>query len=106
MFQVCHIVLGLKPVSCQEENKIVRGWLQREERRGYLVGQFWCLIAIEWWHSWEKYVTCSAKVRCLSRKKENPTSSLIFPLCFHKNDNFPILTVIQIDFRVIRRVHP
>jgi len=62
MLQVCHIVLGLKPVSRQEENKIVCGWLQREERRGYLVGQFWCLVAIEWWHAWENYVTSPAKV--------------------------------------------
>lgn len=62
-FQVCHIVLGLKPVSRQEEGKIVRGWMQREERRGYLTGQFWCLIAIDWWHSWEHYVTSPLKVR-------------------------------------------
>jgi hypothetical protein len=35
----------------------VRGWLEREERRGYSVGQFWYLIAIDWWKSWTDYVT-------------------------------------------------
>lgn len=54
--QVCHVVLGLCPVSSQEEGEIVRGWLDREERRGFSVGQFWYLIAIEWWNSWLNYV--------------------------------------------------
>ncbi|XP_054279647.1 ubiquitin carboxyl-terminal hydrolase 32-like [Macrosteles quadrilineatus] len=56
LFQVCHIVLGLRPTSSQEEGEIVRGWLEREERRGYSVGQFWYLIAMDWWVSWLEYV--------------------------------------------------
>ncbi|XP_023716699.1 ubiquitin carboxyl-terminal hydrolase 32 isoform X2 [Cryptotermes secundus] len=60
LFQVCHIVLGLRPVSREEEGDIVRGWLEREERRGYRVGQFWYLIAIDWWKSWTDYVTYRA----------------------------------------------
>lgn len=31
------------------------GWLEREERRGYRVGQFWYLISSEWWQSWVNY---------------------------------------------------
>jgi ubiquitin carboxyl-terminal hydrolase 6/32 len=57
LLQVCHIVLGLRPVSREEEGDIVRGWLEREERRGYRVGQFWYLIAMDWWRSWTDYVT-------------------------------------------------
>ncbi|KAJ4445302.1 hypothetical protein ANN_07107 [Periplaneta americana] len=57
---VCHIVLGLRPVSREEEGDIVRGWLEREERRGYKVGQFWYLIAMDWWRSWTDYVTYRA----------------------------------------------
>lgn len=89
--QVCHIVLGLKPVSRQEEGRIVQGWLQREDRRGYSVGQFWCLIAIDWWHAWEHYVTAPVKVRFNYFKVPNEyyvnclTNSLVFimfPECF------------------------
>ncbi|CAG2060293.1 unnamed protein product, partial [Timema podura] len=54
---VCHIVLGLRPVSREEESNIVHGWLDREERRGYKVGQFWYLINIDWWKTWLEYVS-------------------------------------------------
>lgn len=56
LFQVCHIVLGIRPVSSKEEGEIIRGWLDREERRGYNVGQFWYLISMDWWNSWSEYV--------------------------------------------------
>lgn len=36
------------------------GWLDREERRGYRVGQFWYLISSDWWQTWLNYTT-SAK---------------------------------------------
>ena len=35
----------------------VRGWLDREEKRGYRIGQFWYLISSEWWQSWIGYTT-------------------------------------------------
>ncbi|KAK7789457.1 hypothetical protein R5R35_012652 [Gryllus longicercus] len=56
LFQVCHVVLGLRPVSRQEEGAVVRGWLEREQRRGYRVGQFWYLVAVDWWRAWQDYV--------------------------------------------------
>ncbi|KAG8233419.1 hypothetical protein J437_LFUL013413, partial [Ladona fulva] len=59
LFQVCHVVLGLRPVSREEEAEIVRGWLEREERRGFQVGQFWYLISIQWWRAWNDYVNYS-----------------------------------------------
>lgn len=33
------------------------GWLDREERRGYRVGQFWYLISSDWWQTWLNYTT-------------------------------------------------
>lgn len=30
LFQVCHIVLGLRPATPEEEGQIIRGWLERE----------------------------------------------------------------------------
>ena len=37
-FQVCHVVLGLKPRTRLEEADIVLGWLCRQESLGYRVG--------------------------------------------------------------------
>jgi ubiquitin carboxyl-terminal hydrolase 6/32 len=66
LLQVCHIVLGLRPVSREEEGDIVKGWLEREERRGYRVGQFWYLIAMDWWRTWTDYVTYRVSmIHCL-----------------------------------------
>ncbi|XP_037289082.2 ubiquitin specific protease 32 isoform X1 [Rhipicephalus microplus] len=58
MFQVCHVVFGLRPSSREEEGDIVRSWLRREERRGLKPGQMLYLISIDWWKSWNDYVDC------------------------------------------------
>lgn len=60
MFQVCHVVFGLRPSSREEEGDIVRSWLRREERRGLKPGQMLYLISIDWWRSWNDYVDCKA----------------------------------------------
>ncbi|XP_076255455.1 ubiquitin specific protease 32 isoform X3 [Rhynchophorus ferrugineus] len=57
LFQVCHVSLGLKPHCRHNEYEIVMGWLEREQRRGYHVGQFWYLISSEWWQQWLSYTT-------------------------------------------------
>ncbi|GJQ78053.1 hypothetical protein Trydic_g2397 [Trypoxylus dichotomus] len=57
LFQVCHVSLGLKPYCRHHEHEIVMGWLNREKRRGYRVGQFWYLISSEWWQTWLGYTT-------------------------------------------------
>ncbi|XP_059478649.1 ubiquitin carboxyl-terminal hydrolase 32 [Neocloeon triangulifer] len=76
IFQVCHVVLGLKPTSRQEEQEVVMGWLQREERRGFLPGQLWYLISYDWWTSWLDYVSNSltrgGSVPRLTFATENP----------------------------------
>ncbi|XP_064618756.1 ubiquitin carboxyl-terminal hydrolase 32-like [Lineus longissimus] len=59
LFQVCHIVLGLKPQNRKEEGQIVREWLARDERHGLMTNQIWYLIAMPWWRSWFEYVTYS-----------------------------------------------
>ncbi|KAG1684339.1 Ubiquitin carboxyl-terminal hydrolase 32 [Nymphon striatum] len=56
LFQICHIVLGLKPSTRQEEAEIIRGWIKREDKRGIKVGQYWYLINIDWWRKWNEYV--------------------------------------------------
>lgn len=61
MFQVCHVVFGLRPSSREEEGDIVRSWLRREERRGLKPGQMLYLISMDWWRSWNDYVDCKVR---------------------------------------------
>ncbi|KAK7069599.1 hypothetical protein SK128_017086, partial [Halocaridina rubra] len=63
IFQVCHIVLGLKPSSRNEEREIVLGWLRRAESRSLTVGQFWYIINEQWWNLWYEYVSHQVSVR-------------------------------------------
>ncbi|XP_068086711.1 ubiquitin carboxyl-terminal hydrolase 32 [Anabrus simplex] len=76
LFQVCHIVLGLRPVTREEEGEIVRGWLEREQRRGYRVGQFWYLVAIDWWRCWQDYVSYTPGTESPSASLSSSTGSL------------------------------
>ncbi|XP_071178506.1 ubiquitin carboxyl-terminal hydrolase 32-like [Mytilus edulis] len=55
--QICHIVLGLKPQSTEEEGNIVNQWLSRESRKSFQVGQIWYLISMQWWNCWNEYVS-------------------------------------------------
>lgn len=59
LFQVCHVSLGLKPHCRHNEYEIVMGWLEREGRRGYHVGQFWYLVSSDWWQQWLNYTSAS-----------------------------------------------
>lgn len=81
LIQVCHIVLGLRPGTPEEEGQIIRyyvlslhlfysvhhcsnkcelfccrGWLERESRHGLQQGQNWFLISMLWWQQWKDYV--------------------------------------------------
>ncbi|KAJ8403888.1 hypothetical protein AAFF_G00347560 [Aldrovandia affinis] len=56
LFQVCHIVLGLRPATPEEEGQIIRGWLERESRHGLQPGHNWFLISVQWWQQWKDYV--------------------------------------------------
>ncbi|NXK92600.1 UBP32 hydrolase, partial [Formicarius rufipectus] len=60
LFQVCHIVLGLRPATPEEEGQIIRCWLERESRYGLQPGHNWFLIAMPWWHQWKEYVKYDA----------------------------------------------
>ncbi|XP_074869930.1 ubiquitin carboxyl-terminal hydrolase 32 isoform X2 [Carettochelys insculpta] len=60
LFQVCHIVLGLRPATPEEEGQIIRGWLERESRYGLQPGHNWYLIAMQWWQQWKEYVKYDA----------------------------------------------
>ncbi|ESO97937.1 hypothetical protein LOTGIDRAFT_153048 [Lottia gigantea] len=54
--QICHIVLGLKPQTKEEEGKIIQSWLERESRKPLKIGQIWYLISMQWWTTWLEYV--------------------------------------------------
>jgi len=61
-------VFGLRPISRVEEGEIVKGWLEREERRGLAIGQLWYLISMDWWRNWNDYVSNTYKVVMLMKK--------------------------------------
>ncbi|XP_069082639.1 ubiquitin carboxyl-terminal hydrolase 32 isoform X2 [Pleurodeles waltl] len=61
LFQVCHIVLGLRPATPEEEGQIIRGWLERESRCGLQPGHNWFLISMQWWQQWKEYVKYDSK---------------------------------------------
>ena len=69
LFEVCHIVFGLRPQCKHLEFEIVRGWLSREVRRGYEVGQFWYLISSDWWQNWLQYTQSSPNLSPCSQCK-------------------------------------
>nr|XP_061792545.1 ubiquitin carboxyl-terminal hydrolase 32-like isoform X2 [Nerophis lumbriciformis]XP_061792546.1 ubiquitin carboxyl-terminal hydrolase 32-like isoform X2 [Nerophis lumbriciformis] len=55
LFQVCHIVLGLRPASPEEEGLIIRGWLEREKRQGLQHQHTWFIMSSLWWQQWKDY---------------------------------------------------
>uniref|UniRef100_A0A8C7M9S6 ubiquitinyl hydrolase 1 n=1 Tax=Oncorhynchus kisutch TaxID=8019 RepID=A0A8C7M9S6_ONCKI len=62
LFQVSHIVLGLRPATPDEEGQIIRGWLDREARRGLQPGENRFLISSQWWKLWKDHVRYSILV--------------------------------------------
>ncbi|XP_066519840.1 ubiquitin carboxyl-terminal hydrolase 32 isoform X1 [Hoplias malabaricus] len=81
LFQVCHIVLGLRPATPEEEGQIIRGWLERESRHGLQPGQNWFLISMQWWQLWKDYVKYDNKSIVVEQPsihvngKKNPQST-------------------------------
>lgn len=59
LFEVCHVIFGLRPQCKHLELLIVKGWLSREKQHGYEIGQFWYLVSSEWWQKWLLYTTCA-----------------------------------------------
>ena len=35
----------------------MKGWLSRELKRGYQLGQTWYLVSSAWWRQWQDYVS-------------------------------------------------
>ena len=85
VYQLCHVVLGLRPCSRREEGAVVRGWLGREERAGLVPGQVWYLLPMSWWTGWHNYVNwlgdsqsgSSTPVGTLTKKKNPSLSSTL-----------------------------
>ncbi|XP_067931745.1 ubiquitin carboxyl-terminal hydrolase 32-like isoform X2 [Watersipora subatra] len=57
LFEVSHVILGMKPATREDEGRVVKGWLSRELKRGYSLGQTWYLVASTWWRRWLNYVS-------------------------------------------------
>ncbi|XP_055351752.1 ubiquitin carboxyl-terminal hydrolase 32-like isoform X2 [Paramacrobiotus metropolitanus] len=56
LFQVCHIVLGLRPQTRDEELACVIEWLQRDGRRQKNVGDVYYVVPMDWWRAWRRFV--------------------------------------------------
>ena len=56
VYQLCHICLGLKPLTRSDEGEIVRGWIEREEKATLSPGTIWQIVSMDWWTSWHAYV--------------------------------------------------
>lgn len=71
LFEVCHIVLGLRPQCKHQERDIVLGWLRRSVQRGYSVGQFWYLVASEWWAAWAAHAAGAGDAPCCRARPDD-----------------------------------
>ncbi|CAB4058241.1 USP6_32 [Lepeophtheirus salmonis] len=49
LYQLCHVCLGLKPLTRSNEGDIVRGWIEREEKLPHSSGSIWNLVSMNWW---------------------------------------------------------
>ncbi|XP_066492032.1 ubiquitin carboxyl-terminal hydrolase 32 isoform X3 [Tiliqua scincoides] len=96
LFQVCHIVLGLRPATPEEEGQIIRGWLERESRYGLQPGHNWFLIATQWWQQWKEYVKYGANPVVIEPSSvlngdfltaTTPSSDMCFPRQLNSSDN-------------------
>ncbi len=76
LFQLCHVVLGLRPLTRREEGQIVRGWLEREDERAMAVGSTWHLISMDWWTSWHNYVNYQSESSA-SPRSQHGSSELV-----------------------------
>jgi len=65
LLQVCHIILGMKPESREAEGSVVNGWLGRELKRGFSLGQTWYLIPTSWWRKWTDYISDNVSIHSI-----------------------------------------
>ena len=54
----------MKPSSRDDEGRVVKGWLSRELKRGYQLGQTWYLVSSAWWRQWQDYVSDNVRNYC------------------------------------------
>lgn len=85
LFEVCHIVLGLRPQCKHQERDIVLGWLRREVQRGYSVGQFWYLITSEWWGNWLVHTAGGSTDTCCRAPQRHIDEAIVCDESFTTN---------------------
>ncbi|KAL7032777.1 hypothetical protein ACKWTF_007398 [Chironomus riparius] len=66
LFEICHVIFGLRPQCKHLELCIVKGWLSREKLHGYEIGQFWYLVSADWWQKWLLYTTSNTQSTTVS----------------------------------------
>ena len=80
IYQISHIVLGLRPSSQKDEVSIVKNFLRREKcpfmdtgvisnRSTSKAGAIWYLISMTWWSKWESICTPTVQ-KSLTNKTE------------------------------------
>ncbi|CAF2834191.1 unnamed protein product [Rotaria sp. Silwood2] len=96
IFQICHVVLGLRPSSQQDELTIVKHFLQREKypfnesevaynRATSKPGASWFLISMDWWLRWE--TICSSSIINSNELKNKKISSIKSNKTDNKNEH-------------------
>ncbi|CAF1168615.1 unnamed protein product [Adineta steineri] len=92
IFQTCHVIFGLRPLSQQDEVTIVKHFLHREKypftkpdviyhRPTSKPGASWYLISMDWWLRWEALCTSSIINSKELNNKKSPSTKL------NKTDN-------------------
>ncbi|KAF9417462.1 hypothetical protein HW555_005465 [Spodoptera exigua] len=93
LFEVCHIVLGLRPQCKHQERDIVLGWLRRAVQRGYAVGQFWYLVGAEWWANWLAYTSASSTDNCCRPPNRHIDEAIVCDESFTSNSTDKLLRI-------------
>lgn len=56
LFQVCHVVLGLRPQNKEDELACITEWLHRDNQRVRSVGDVYYVVNMDWWRNWKRLV--------------------------------------------------
>ena len=99
--QICHIILGLRPASKEEERDIIMGWVERDKRRGLRLTQTWYLISMPWWRQWTNFVNSKVGYNGVMNKEKKKLycyPPLPAPICWNSEKKFLLYKWIPIQF--------
>ncbi|KAI6646793.1 Ubiquitin carboxyl-terminal hydrolase 32-like [Oopsacas minuta] len=61
IFQICHVIFGLRPQSRIDERDVIKGYMIREMREKILEGNVKYIISKYWYTNWQKFVEYDPK---------------------------------------------